>query len=295
MDTVVSVRPEETLAYDVISPAEQTAAVVVASPHSGRTYAPEFLAACRLDLKILRKSEDSYVDELLGAAPHCGAPLLRARFPRAYVDPNREPFELDPEMFDDDLPAYANTGSPRVTAGLGTIARVVANGEEIYRRKLRVAEVLSRIDRLYRPYHEALEDLITGTLARFGACLLIDGHSMPSVGGPMDRDAGRRRVDFVLGDCHGVTCRSEIVDLAQDFLESQGYHVTRNVPYAGGFTTRHYGRPDSGVHALQIEINRSLYMDEDSFERGRGFAELSRQLGELLALLARKSDTLRAG
>jgi N-formylglutamate amidohydrolase len=295
MDAVVSARPEETLAFDVIGPAEQTAAVVVASPHSGRTYTPEFLAACRLDLKTLRKSEDSYVDELLGAAPHCGAPLLRARFPRAYVDPNREPFELDPAMFDDDLPAYANTCSPRVTAGLGTIARVVANGEEIYHRKLQVAEAISRIDRLYHPYHEALEDLVAGTRARFGACLLIDGHSMPSVGGPLDRDAGRRRVDFVLGDCHGSTCAPEIVDIVQDFLETQGYHVTRNVPYAGGFTTRHYGRPDSGVHALQIEINRSLYMDEDSFERGHGFAELTGHLGELLALLVRKSALLRAG
>lgn len=292
MDAVVAARPEEALAYDVISPADQTAAVVVASPHSGRTYTPDFLAACRLDLKLLRKSEDSYVDELLGAAPHVGAPLLRARFPRAYVDPNREPFELDPAMFDDDLPAYANTCSPRVTAGLGTIARIVANGEEIYRRKLGVAEALARIDRLYRPYHEALEDLVAATRARFGACLLIDGHSMPSVGGPMDRDAGRRRLDFVLGDCHGSSCAPDIVDLAQDFLETLGYHVTRNVPYAGGFTTRHYGRPDAGVHALQIEINRSLYMDEDSFERASGFGELSRQLGELLALLAGKSEFL---
>ncbi|MFO0996558.1 MAG: N-formylglutamate amidohydrolase [Alphaproteobacteria bacterium] len=292
MDAVVSARPEETLAYDVISPADQTAAVVVASPHSGRVYPPEFLAACRLDLKLLRKSEDSYVDELLGAAPRCGAPLLRARFPRAYVDPNREPFELDPAMFDDALPDYANTCSPRVTAGLGTIARFVANGEEIYRRKLGVAEALSRIDRLYRPYHEALEDLVASTLRRFGACLLVDGHSMPSVGGPMDRDAGRRRLDFVLGDCHGSSCAPEIVDLAQDFLEARGYHVTRNVPYAGGFTTRHYGRPDAGVHALQIEINRSLYMDEDSFERASGFGEVSRQLGELLSVLARESESL---
>ena len=294
MDAVVSARSEETLAYDVISPAEQTAAIVVASPHSGRAYPPEFLAACRLDIKMLRKSEDCYVDELLDAAPHCGAPLLRACFPRAYIDPNREPFELDPAMFDDDLPTYANTCSPRVTAGLGTIARVVANGEEIYRCKLRVAEALSRIERLYRPYHEALEDLVGATLLRFGTCLLIDGHSMPSVGGPMDRDAGRRRVDFVLGDCHGSTCAPEVVDLAHDFLETQGYHVTRNVPYAGGFTTRHYGRPDSGVHALQIEINRSLYMDEDSFERGRGFAEVSLHLGALLTLLARKSGMLLA-
>src|SRR5262249_29731400 len=154
--------------------------------------------------------------------------------------------------------------SPRVTAGLGTLARGVANGEEIYRRKLRVAQAIARIERYYRPHHHALPDLLDGPPAPFGACPPIHGHSMPARGGPMDRDAGRRRVDFVLGDCHGSTCAPEIVDLAHEFLESAGYHVTRNVPYAGGYTTRHYGQPDTGVHALQIEINRSLYMDEDS-------------------------------
>ena len=193
--------------HEIIAPERQTAPLVFASPHSGSDYPAEFVAASRLDPVFLRRSEDSFVDELFGAAPKHGAPLIRALFPRAYVDPNREPFELDQSMFADRLPAYANTGSPRVAVGLGTIARVVANGAEIYAGKLKFTEARERIDRYYRPYHAALEDLIETTVGMFGHCILIDCHSMPSVGGPMENDAGRRRqVDFVLGDAHGRSC-----------------------------------------------------------------------------------------
>ncbi len=277
-------------AWDILAPVAQSIPLVFASPHSGTAYAPEFVAASRLDRLSLRRSEDSFVDEIFGAAPGCGAPLLRALFPRAFVDPNREPFELDPAMFADELPAYANTRSPRVTAGLGTIARVVANGEEIYRAKLSFAEAKRRIDTYYWPYHRALGHLLESTRARFGGCLLIDCHSMPSVGGPMDRDAGRRRVDFVLGDVFGTTCAPFVTDAVARYLQAEGYHVQRNIPYAGGFTTRHYGRPNEGVHALQIEINRSLYMDEARFEREEHMAELGRQMGDLAALLGRLAD-----
>ena len=190
-------------AYSILRPAEQTMPLVVSSPHSGRDYRPDFLAVSRLDAVTLRRSEDSFVDELFTAAPACGAPLLHALFPRAYVDPNREAYELDPAMFEDSLPDYANTRSPRVRGGLGTIARVVANGAEIHRHKLRVAEALERIRSFYRPYHAALARLIHETRERFGNAVLIDCHSMPSIGGPMDRDPGTSRVDIVLGDRHG--------------------------------------------------------------------------------------------
>jgi N-formylglutamate amidohydrolase len=282
-------------AWDVLAPEEQGIPLVFASPHSGTAYAPEFVAASRLDALSLRRSEDSFVDEIFGAVPGRGAPLLRALFPRAFVDPNREPFELDPTMFSDALPDYANTRSPRVSAGLGTIARVVANGEEIYRTKLPFAEAKRRIDTFYWPYHRALGHLLESTRARFGGCLLIDCHSMPSIGGPMDRAAGRRRVDFVLGDVFGTTCAPFVTDAVERHLRAEGYHVQRNIPYAGGFTTRHYGRPNEGVHALQIEINRSLYMDEARFERAGHLAELSRRMGELATVLGRLAGNALTG
>ncbi|MBT5413828.1 MAG: N-formylglutamate amidohydrolase [Rhodospirillaceae bacterium] len=282
-------------AWDVIAPEKQTSPLVFASPHSGTRYSDEFLAASRLDPLTLRQSEDSFVDEIFADAPNRGAPLLRAHFPRAYIDPNREPYELDPDMFADELPSYVNTRSPRVGAGLGTIARVVANGEEIYRNKLNFDEAKARIERCYWPYHQALGHLIESTRAQFGSCLLIDCHSMPSVGGPMDRDAGRRRVDFVLGDVFGTSCAAFVTDSVERFLRERDYNVTRNLPYAGGFTTRHYGRPQTGVHALQIEINRALYMDEDRFERRPYLSELAEAmsaLSERLGVLA--ADALAA-
>jgi N-formylglutamate amidohydrolase len=275
-------------------PAQQTMPVVFASPHSGVDYPAEFLAAARLDRQSLRRSEDTFVDELFAAAPAAGAPLLSALFPRAFVDANREALELDPQMFEDDLPPEANTESPRVAAGLGMIARVVASGEEIYRRKLRVAEALGRIERYYRPYHAMLADLITETKRRFGACVLIDCHSMPSVGGPMERDAGRERVDMILGDCRGTSCAAALTDRVEAALRHLGYAVGRNNPYSGGFVTQHYGRPGEEIHALQIEINRALYMDEAALVRGPGFARLAADMGRLVRAIGDISTSLRA-
>lgn len=277
--------------WDLASPRERTMPVIFASPHSGTAYPEAFVASARLDPMALRRSEDSYVDELFTGVADEGAPLLKALFPRAYVDPNREPFELDPSMFEDALPDYANTRSPRIAAGLGTIARVVTNGEEIYHGKLTFAEALKRVNEFYRPYHAALERLIEGTLARFGVCFLIDCHSMPSIGGPMDDDAGRRRFDIVLGDCHGTSCAAALTDLVERFLSGAGYQVVRNNPYAGGFTTRHYGVPATRVHALQIEINRALYMDEATLERG---ANLPRIAGQMMALAGALRERLPA-
>lgn len=264
----------ENPAYDIFEPGVQTAPVVFASPHSGENYPEFFVNGSLLDAYTIRRSEDSFVDQLYAAAPAYGAPLICATFPRAFVDPNREPFELDPEMFADPLPDYANQNSPRVAAGLGTIARVVCSGAEIYSGKLRFADALDRINSYYRPYHSALSALIERTRARFGYCVLIDCHSMPSVGGPMDRDPGRKRVDFVLGDCYGVSCHGGLTDRVHGALVRLGYVVKRNLPYAGGFTTRHYGEPGEGVHALQIEVNRALYMDEERFTKGSDFDRL---------------------
>jgi N-formylglutamate amidohydrolase len=272
--------------YMVHAPAEQTVPFVFCSPHSGTDYGDAFRRASRLDDATLRKSEDSHVDVLFGEAPARGAPLLCALFPRAYVDPNREPYELDPAMFEDRLPDYVNTASPRVAAGLGTIAKVVCNGAEIYRRKLRFAEALERIDTCYRPYHAALGQLVEATKRRFGHAIVVDCHSMPSVGGPMDKDPGARRVDFVLGDAYGASCHPSLTLAAEAKLRSLGYAVHRNMPYAGGYTTRHYGDPPRRQHALQIEINRALYMDEDSYARRPTFATVKAHLSELIAHLA---------
>ena len=272
--------------FDIQAPTRQTAPVVFASPHSGRRYPAEFLAASRLDATAIRRSEDAFVDELFAAAPRHGAPLIRVHVPRAYVDVNRDPYELDPGMFVDPLPPFADTASPRVAAGLGTVARIVASGEPIYRRKLQVSDALARIDSCHKPYHEALSRLTAATRETFGGCLLVDCHSMPSAGQPVDRDSSGRRIDMILGDRHGAACGSHIVEIAENALRAMGYVVCRNAPYAGGYTTRHYGRPAEGLHALQIEINRGIYMDETRIVQATGFAGLERDLEQLVAILA---------
>lgn len=269
--------------YDLHAPRQQSAPVVFASPHSGRNYLPEFVAQSRLDDVTIRRSEDAFVDEIYASAPGCGAPLLCALFPRAYVDPNREAFEFDPAMFVEPLPDYVRTKSARIAAGLGTVARVVTNGAEIYEKPISFADAKARVENFYFPYHQKLTELVTTTRDRFGASLLIDCHSMPSIGGPMDRDSGRQRVDFILGDNHGAACTPEIVDLVEDELKGMGYVVHRNNPYSGGYTTREYGRPAERVHALQIEINRACYMNEETMERGPRMADLVSKVERLVA------------
>jgi N-formylglutamate amidohydrolase len=272
---------------EVLSPEKQTAPVIFASPHSGTDYPADFVNNSPLDLPSLRKSEDSFVDELFAAAPDHGMPLLRALFPRSYIDPNREPFELDPGMFEDDLPDYANTQSSRVHAGLGTIARLVSSGQEIYSKKLRFAEAADRINANYRPYHRELRDLLDQTRDEFGCYLLIDCHSMPSVGGPHDPDAGRRRADIVLGDCFASACNEAVISTVESVFTARGYQVSRNKPFAGGFTTRHYGHPQQGRHALQIEINRALYMDEAAIQHNDGMAKMTGDITAAIETLAR--------
>jgi len=268
--------------FDVLMPDDTTAPIVFASPHSGSNYPASFVAASQLDAVALRRSEDAFVDQLYNAVPNYGAPLLRAHFPRAYADPNREPWELDPAMFSGDLPDWVDTSSPRVRAGLGTVAKVVTDGSEIYKGMLTFDDAKMRIESCYKPYHTALEKLLDQTRNKFGQYLLIDCHSMPSIGGPMDFDSGTGRVDMVLGDAHGKACAPEITRLVQQSLEGMGYHVVLNTPYAGGFTTQNYGKPVLGGHALQIEINRALYMDEQTIVPNDGFAKLASNLENMI-------------
>jgi N-formylglutamate amidohydrolase len=282
MDGETQPRQPATGVFDLREPVARTLPLVVASPHSGSEYPTDFLAASRLDPLALRRSEDSFVDELFAAAAGLGAPLISARFPRAYVDVNREAYELDPAMFSDELPGFVNAGSPRVRMGLGTIARIVASGEEIYARKLRFAEARRRIERLYHPYHQALARLVEETESVFGGCLLVDCHSMPSAAGSAQ---GQDGADIVLGDCYGASCASQIVEAATSFLAGRGFSVAINAPYAGGFTTGFYGRPSAHRHALQIEINRALYMDERSYRRTPRFARLAETMAHLIERL----------
>jgi N-formylglutamate amidohydrolase len=278
-------------AIEICAPAELTTPVVFASPHSGRRYPPELLRMSRLGRHALRQSEDSYVDLLFDAAPRYGAPLLRALFPRAWIDVNRGRDELDQRMFADPLPANADTRSIRVRAGLGVIPRVVADGQDIYDRKLRFFEARRRLVACYDPYHRALGDLLAAAKARFGCAVLIDCHSMPSAGGAPFRE-GERRIDFVLGDRFGAACAPAIPATVEASLRAAGYVVSRNAPYAGGHVASAYGRPIEGVHVLQIEINRALYLDERRIVRTDGFRALKRRLESLIADLCRLSPGL---
>jgi N-formylglutamate deformylase len=266
--------------FVVARPHRQTLPLIFASPHSGAYYSPDFLAEARLDPVALRRSEDSFVDELFAAAPAVGAPLLAATFPRVFCDANREPWELDPGMFDGPLPAWVNSASPRVGAGLGTIARVVASGEPVYRNKLAFAEAEARVKDFWLPYHTALSELITDTRRTFGYCLLLDCHSMPS-----HPAHGAASADFVLGDAHGTSCAPRATRVVEDSLAEFGYRIRRNDPYAGGYVTRHYGAPRDGIHVLQIEIARRLYMDEARVQRGPGMTALQLHLRAFLAAL----------
>ena len=266
-------------------PARQSLPVVVASPHSGRIYSRTFLAQTALPRRRLRSSEDCFVDEIFATTPDLGAPLLLALFPRVFIDVNRDPYELDPAMYDGPLPSYVTTRNARIAAGLGTIARVVSDSEPIYHDKLSFADVEERVTTCYSPYHQALSALIEETRARFGYCVLLDCHSMPSEAAMQhDRATDRTHMlDIVLGDCHATACHPAITAEAETRLTAMGYSVQRNKPYAGGFVTRHYGRPEEKVHALQIELNRGLYMDETRIRRRRAcIADLAGNMTELI-------------
>ena len=235
-------------------------------------------------MPALRRSEDSFVDELALGVVERGYPLMRAHFPRCYVDVNREPYELDPL----DAPgartsSFANTRSMRVAGGLGTVARVVGDAQEIYGQRIPVDDAIRRIEGLYKPYHRALRRLFTRVHRDFGAAVLIDCHSMPSSAGSKDE---RPRADVVLGDRYGTSCVAAVAETVELTLRAKGYSANRNKPYAGGFITEHYGNPAAGLHAIQLELNRALYMDERRFQRSPTFARVAADLEMLADCLA---------
>jgi len=264
--------------YSLFYPRDRRAPFVFASPHSGCLYPESFLAQSPLSGANLRRSEDAFVDRLFAGVVELGAPLIAARFPRAYVDANRAPTELDPAMFHGPLNLPVDMTSPRVSSGLGVIPRLVRDGAEVYASKLDPREAEQRLLRLHRPYQDALLQLVKESAARFGACVVIDCHSMPSAA------AG---ADIVLGDRYGTAATHALTRLAEDALRACGFSVVRNVPYAGGYTTLRHGQPHRGTHALQIEISRSLYLDEERIVPTSGFDLLSKRLrlalGELMS------------
>jgi N-formylglutamate amidohydrolase len=264
----------------LIEPLRKAAPLIFASPHSGRRYPREMLQAAQVGLHSLRRGEDAYVDELFAGASKHGASVLCATFARSFIDLNRDPNELDPDMFAEALPAHANTGSARVQAGLGAIPKIAGDGRTIYRGKLSLAEVEQRIAAIYLPYHSALARLIAEAQAAFGCAVLIDCHSMPSCA------RGPHAPDIVLGDRYGAACHPSVISLVEASLRRLGYKVARNAPFAGGHTTQNYGRPADRVHGLQIEVSRGLYLDEHNLERASGFAKVKADMSRLAETLA---------
>ncbi len=266
--------------FEVRCAAQQRVPFVFNSPHSGRYYPSRFLAMSALDQHQIRRSEDCFVDELFGTSVSLGAPILVAHFPRAYLDANREAWELDPRMFSDALPSFANTRSPRVAGGLGTVPRLVGEGLEIYSGRLPFEEAFRRIETIYKPYHDTLRRLVLSTRNAFGYCVLIDCHSMPS---SIRLGENGLRPDFIVGDRFGTSASAVLTEMAIKLLTAMGYTVAHNKPYAGGFITENYGRPAQKLHALQIEVNRRLYMDETRLERSVGFNALAADLAQFCA------------
>lgn len=264
------------LPFTYLPPDPPARPILAASPHSGAHYPDELTAASRLQGLALRASEDCFVDEIAAPLPSGGVGLLLARVARAYLDVNRDPRELDPMLFAEPLPADALSDTVNIRSGLGVVARVVASGQALYQRPPTLADARRRIAAVHAPYHQALSEAIDQTRRRFGQCLLLDLHSMPSGAAP---------VDIVLGDCHGESCLPAVIEAADSFLTEQGFRVGRNHPYAGGYTTRLYGSPQGGVQALQIELSRRLYMDETRLERGPGIERLRTCLLELVTRL----------
>ena len=257
-----------TSAYHLTQPERRTTSVVFASPHSGRAYSKAFLRRTALDEQSVRSSEDAFVDRLFESAPQAGAPFIKAGVPRAYVDLNRSEDELDPALIDG---APRQGHNPRIASGLGVIPRVVANGQAIYSGKLSLIEARNRIETIWRPYHAALQASLDEAHLMFGEAVLIDCHSMPHEAMDQVARRGIRRPEVVLGDRFGASADAAMVDRIEAAFTRGGLVVTRNTPFAGAYITQAYGRPGRGRHAVQIEIDRALYMDERLIRPNRNF------------------------
>lgn len=272
----------QTEAYRLIRPLRQAGPFIFASPHSGREYGMDFMAQAVLDRQAIRSSEDAFVDQLFDMAPELGAPLLTARAPRAFLDLNRAADELDPGVIEGIQRVPHN---PRISSGLGVIPRVVAGGRAIYRGKLTLAEAESRISRFWHPYHQALAALIDKTRAEFGSAVLIDCHSMPHEAIEAHTRPGQPRPEVVLGDRYGVAAGREVVERIEAAFSGAGLRVGRNAPFAGAYVAQAYGRPSRGVHVVQVEIDRALYMDEARVEPAPGFRAFRQMMAGVVAEL----------
>lgn len=264
-------------AYDLLEPAVPSGSVIFASPHSGRHYPPEFVGESVLSAHDLRSSEDAFVDQLVGAAPAHGAPLLCARWPRAWIDLNRAASELDPALI---AGLARRPHNSRVASGLGVVPRVVAGGRAIYRGKITQEAARARIRDVWQPYHDRLRALMEDARARFGEAILIDVHSMPHEA--LEGVAGRRP-DVVLGDRYGAAAAPRIIDGIEAILNDLGLHCARNTPFAGAYTAQRYGHPARGWHVIQVEIDRALYMDEAAVAPHEGFAAMRARMDEAVA------------
>ncbi|MGD9861834.1 MAG: N-formylglutamate amidohydrolase [Pseudodonghicola sp.] len=272
-----------TPAFRLFQPARRLSSVVFASPHSGCDYPEGFVRASMLDRHAIRSSEDAFVDRLFACAPDFGAPLLCARAPRAFVDFNRSPDELDPALIEG---VRRHGHNPRVASGLGVIPRVVSNGRAIYRGKIPMSEAQDRLDHCWRPYHAALQDLLDQAHHLFGQAILIDCHSMPHEA--MDGVArnGLPRPEIVLGDRFGAAADGSVVERVEAAFVAAGLTVSRNAPFAGAYVAQAYGRPSRHQHAIQIEIDRAIYMDERRIEPNANFDAFRSLLRGIVAEIA---------
>ena len=270
--------------FEIVAPSQWTVPIVFNSPHSGSLLPEFFLAQSKLSKEEIRSSEDSHVDDLFSGCVAEGAPLIRALISRSFLDLNREPYEFDCRMFEEPLPSYMNTTSSRVACGLGTIPRIVGEGLNIYGGPITLLDAMNRVETVYRPYHRTLAALLDEAYRATGIILLVDCHSMPSTS--VSKYTSRGKVDIVLGDRFGNSCDKFIVDVAESFLTAAGLTVARNKPYAGGFITETHGLPRHGRHALQIEINRALYMNETTRVAGPEYLQLKKILDGLAAAFA---------
>ncbi|PCD76306.1 N-formylglutamate amidohydrolase [Pseudothioclava arenosa] len=269
------------LPYTLSLPTRQSAALVFGSPHSGADYPRVFTEASVLDEIALRSSEDAYVDRLLAGVAEHGAPLLAARYPRAYVDLNRAETELDPAVIHG---LGRGVRSARVAAGLGVIPRVVSGGRAIYRGKMPLAEAEARIAAIWRPYHARLDRLLAETRAQFGRAVLIDVHSMPS---EALSGLGAARPEIVLGDRHGKAASPAVTAAVAEAFRQEGFRVALNAPFAGAFISERYGLPEANRHVVQVEIDRSLYMEEASLRPRADFAQFVHRIDRVAARLCR--------
>ncbi|MFK7753407.1 MAG: N-formylglutamate amidohydrolase [Sedimentitalea sp.] len=267
-------------AYHLSQPAQCLSGVVFASPHSGSDYGRSFVRKSQLDEHTIRSSEDAFVDLLFASVPDFGAPFLKASAPRAYVDLNRSPDELDPALIEG---ARRQGHNPRIASGLGVIPRVVANGRAIYSGKITMAEAEQRIDTYWRPYHAALQHLLDVAHRSFGQAILIDCHSMPHEAMDGVARGAARRPEIVLGDRFGAAASADVVDQIEAAFASAGLVVTRNAPFAGAYVTQAYGRPSRNQHAVQIEIDRAVYMDERRIRPNRNFDAFRQVLQDVIA------------